>query len=324
MKLIEQWRAYVGPVDERVEAESNRIYKVGFIMLTFGLLVALGYDTMVRQIVWMHEIDMTGSGVMQFDMFHVMVVSWLLLTCLACAVLQSRKGFAEDGNRFSETDRFPGGYFALVSGLAAVVAGVLIALFASPRRTSGTWFGWRLRMVCRRSAGVVDCGVAVRPACGCLLRFVPRGEIPSPGNRGPAGRLRQLHVLRLQPDAPRCAAEGIGLRKPRAHTLLIEGSRLVAGPPLGNTAHAGGVLQRRESNGAGAPRGGVRGGLAPEQANSSRSVSRLDRRSCGGRCSGRCNVRGRRRNGRFHNPARKTVPGKFFHARRAWIDRCRS
>lgn len=128
MKLIEQWRAYVGPVDERVEAESNRIYKVGFIMLTFGLLVALGYDTMVRQIVWMHEIDMTGSGVMQFDMFHVMVVSWLLLTCLACAVLQSRKGFADDGNRFSETDRFPGGYFALVSGLAAVVAGVLIAL----------------------------------------------------------------------------------------------------------------------------------------------------------------------------------------------------
>ena len=90
--------------------------------------MALGYDTMVRQIVWMHEIDMTGSGVMQFDMFHVMVVSWLLLTCLACAVLQSRKGFADDGNRFSETDRFPGGYFALVSGLAAVVAGVLIAL----------------------------------------------------------------------------------------------------------------------------------------------------------------------------------------------------
>lgn len=128
MKLIEQWRAYVGPVDERVEAESNRIYKIGFIMLAFGLLVALGYDTMVRQIAWMREIDMTGSGAMQFDMFHVMVVSWLLLTCLVCAVLQSRKGFADDGNRFSETDRFPGGYFALVSGLAAVVAGVLIAL----------------------------------------------------------------------------------------------------------------------------------------------------------------------------------------------------
>lgn len=30
---------YRGPKDERVEAETNRIYKVGFIMLSIGLVL---------------------------------------------------------------------------------------------------------------------------------------------------------------------------------------------------------------------------------------------------------------------------------------------
>lgn len=39
MKLIQHWEAYRGPKDERVEAETNRIYKVGFIMLSIGLVL---------------------------------------------------------------------------------------------------------------------------------------------------------------------------------------------------------------------------------------------------------------------------------------------
>ncbi|RDC19318.1 hypothetical protein C1858_11900 [Eggerthella lenta] len=37
--IFQHWEAYRGPKDERVEAETNRIYKVGFIMLSIGLVL---------------------------------------------------------------------------------------------------------------------------------------------------------------------------------------------------------------------------------------------------------------------------------------------
>ena len=49
MKIIERWREHRGSVDERVEAESNRVYKLGFVMLSFGVLVYLYYDWSLKQ-----------------------------------------------------------------------------------------------------------------------------------------------------------------------------------------------------------------------------------------------------------------------------------
>ena len=139
---------------------------------------------------------------MQFDMFHVMVVSWLLLTCLACAVLQSRKGFADDGNRFSETDRFPGGYFALVSGLAAVVAGVLIALLRVLAELqvlgsvgASAWF----------AAAVLGLSIAALLFVLLVVAFYVSFRAAKSRRRAigvPAGRLRQLHVFALAARCP--------------------------------------------------------------------------------------------------------------------------
>ena len=36
LKLVQKWREYAGPKDERLEAESAKIYKIGFVLLSFG------------------------------------------------------------------------------------------------------------------------------------------------------------------------------------------------------------------------------------------------------------------------------------------------
>lgn len=36
LKLIKQWHSYVGPTDERLEKESCKIYRTGFLLLTSG------------------------------------------------------------------------------------------------------------------------------------------------------------------------------------------------------------------------------------------------------------------------------------------------
>lgn len=127
MKLIDQWKDYVGPTDERIEAEANRIYKRGFIMLMFGFLAILYYDTLVRQVAAMASLDATGSATMEFDFFGIALFAWMIITCSVCIALQCKGGYVER-NRFAEVDAYPGGYFALVSGIVAAAAGLVVVL----------------------------------------------------------------------------------------------------------------------------------------------------------------------------------------------------
>lgn len=41
MKIVQKWREYAGPKDERLEAENAKIYEFGFILLSFGMLALL-------------------------------------------------------------------------------------------------------------------------------------------------------------------------------------------------------------------------------------------------------------------------------------------
>ena len=43
MKIVQKWREYAGPKDERLEAENAKIYTFGFILLSFGMLALTIY-----------------------------------------------------------------------------------------------------------------------------------------------------------------------------------------------------------------------------------------------------------------------------------------
>ena len=80
------------PKDERVVAETNRIYKAGYMILTFGILVDL----------YLQFSSVNGSG------FSVRPVELgiFMLAQIACLVMMVRKGLADD-NRYAEADVFP-------------------------------------------------------------------------------------------------------------------------------------------------------------------------------------------------------------------------
>lgn len=125
MKIVQKWREYAGPKDERLEAENAKIYEFGFILLSFGMLALLAYQIIAQQVAWVHN----GAN----DAFHLFaspvdaaMYAWLFIVMLICAVLQTRKGYV-DTNRFGQTENLPAGYFLLIAGITGAASALAIA-----------------------------------------------------------------------------------------------------------------------------------------------------------------------------------------------------
>ena len=125
MKIVQKWREYAGPKDERLEAENAKIYTFGFILLSFGMLALLAYEIIAQQVAWVHN----GAN----DAFHLFaspvdaaMYAWLFIVMLICAVLQTRKGYV-DTNRFGQTENLPAGYFLLIAGITGAASALAIA-----------------------------------------------------------------------------------------------------------------------------------------------------------------------------------------------------
>lgn len=145
LKLVQKWREYAGPKDERLEAESAKIYKIGFVLLSFGMLMIFFYQFIARQVAWVHS-DASEMPHGFATPFEAAMYLWLVLVMLICAGLQTRKGYV-DTNRFGQTEHLPVGYFLLSAVLAAPRSRLLLPQCAvSLRRRScrsKTSFGWR-------------------------------------------------------------------------------------------------------------------------------------------------------------------------------------
>lgn len=120
-KIMRKWREYAGVPDERLETESCKIYRVGFMMLAFGMLFYFVYRMMAQQVAWVHgySADMTAM----FDPLFL----WFMVVMVVCSVMQARKGFVET-NRFGQTEVFPVGFFSFVSAASGVAS--MIAIWA--------------------------------------------------------------------------------------------------------------------------------------------------------------------------------------------------
>ena len=125
LKLVQKWREYAGPKDERLEAESAKIYKIGFVLLSFGMLMLFFYQFIARQVAWVHS-DASEMPHGFATPFEAAMYLWLVLVMLICAGLQTRKGYV-DTNRFGQTEYLPVGYFLLLSGLSGAAFALVIA-----------------------------------------------------------------------------------------------------------------------------------------------------------------------------------------------------
>ena len=125
MKLAQKWREYAGPKDERLEAENAKIYKLGFMLLSFGMLVLLVYQIMAQQVAWVHD-GANESFRLFANPVDAVMYAWLFIVMIVCAVLQTRKGYV-DTNRFGQTEHIPTGYFLLISGITGIASALAIA-----------------------------------------------------------------------------------------------------------------------------------------------------------------------------------------------------
>lgn len=125
MRIVQKWREYAGPKDERLEAENAKIYTLGFMLLSFGMLALLVYQIIAQQVAWVHN-DGNGAFHLFASPVDAAMYAWLFIVMLVCAVLQTRKGYV-DTNRFGQTDRLPASYFLLIAGLSGVASALAIA-----------------------------------------------------------------------------------------------------------------------------------------------------------------------------------------------------
>ncbi len=101
-------------VDERVAGEVNRIYRVGYLILTFGILI---------DIIWqIASAPMGETGVRPLE-FAALVGANII-----CVLMMVRKGLSDD-NAYAETEKFPKRHYALLGlGCGAAAAVVIIAI----------------------------------------------------------------------------------------------------------------------------------------------------------------------------------------------------
>ena len=125
LKLVQKWREYAGPKDERLEAENAKIYKIGFVLLSFGMLMIFFYQFIARQVAWVHS-DASEMPYLFATPFEAAMYTWLVIVMLICVVLQTRKGYV-DTNRFGQTEHLPAGYFLLVSGPSGAAFALVVA-----------------------------------------------------------------------------------------------------------------------------------------------------------------------------------------------------
>lgn len=99
------------PRDERIVSEINKTYRIGFYILSIGILIDL-YQKWSAGVYGFWESGLEG----------------LLLVAANVAVLvaQGRRGLMDDNARYAESDRFPLRHYLLVSLAAGVGASVLM------------------------------------------------------------------------------------------------------------------------------------------------------------------------------------------------------
>lgn len=125
MYLIRKWNEYMGPKDERLEAEEGKTMKISAYILLAGCVLCLYYTIMMSQVASTTDHPIftpLGEAV-------VPVQIPLTLTILAAGIvplfIQIRKGMFSSYKRFAEVSSIPWDYVMLFSLFCGIVLGTL-------------------------------------------------------------------------------------------------------------------------------------------------------------------------------------------------------
>ena len=125
-KLMDQWNAYVGPKDERIVAEENRLYAKLAKALLVIVLVTMYYGNALRRAAGMFNDTALGSKYFSAFPPELALSLGVIISCTVFSLTLTKQGFIAN-NRFAEVDTCPTGYFANCSGIAAAL--IVLSVF---------------------------------------------------------------------------------------------------------------------------------------------------------------------------------------------------
>ena len=133
MSLMKRWNEYLGPKDERLEAESARYLRTGYYLLLAGVVMCVYYGVMLEQVACVADVPLltaAGAGVVSPN---VLLMGALLVACFIPLALQARRGIVSDRARFAQVDSVPWDLVLLTSlacGAAVAVLSVVMRVLA--------------------------------------------------------------------------------------------------------------------------------------------------------------------------------------------------
>ena len=125
MGLISKWNEYMGPKDERLEAEEGRSTKASAYILLAGALISLYYAIMLDQVASATEhtlLTPLGQSVVpvQFPLLLTIFVAGVV-----SVMMQVRSGFFTSRTRYAQVDRIPWEYVVLCAAACGAAVAVL-------------------------------------------------------------------------------------------------------------------------------------------------------------------------------------------------------
>lgn len=125
MFLVKKWNEIMGPKDERLEAEENKVYKVMANILMVGCVVTLYYNRSLQQVADVTEHPIFTSLGQSIDLTQWLLILTILAGCITAVSMQTKAGYFSTRKRFAEIDHVPWDFVVLVSVAAGLVLGIL-------------------------------------------------------------------------------------------------------------------------------------------------------------------------------------------------------
>ena len=125
MYLVRKWNEFMGPKDERLEAEENKTAKVSSYILLIGSILSLYYAIMLSQVAYTTDSPIFTSLGENVVPVQLPLALTILVAGAVTVAMQTKSGFFSSRKRFAEVDSIPWDYVAIFAIFCGAVIGVL-------------------------------------------------------------------------------------------------------------------------------------------------------------------------------------------------------
>ena len=125
MYLVRKWNEIMGPKDERLEAEVNKVAKGSDYILLIDSILSLYYAIMLNQVAYTTDSPILTSLGENIIPVQLPLALTILVAGATTIAIQTKSGFFSSRKRFAEIDSMPWDYVSIFAVFCGAVIGIL-------------------------------------------------------------------------------------------------------------------------------------------------------------------------------------------------------